>query len=36
MIKQLLKKQIRARFRKSRKDLKNNFKNFFAWVKGAE
>ena len=36
MIKQLLKKQIRARFRKSRKDLKNNVKNFFAWVKGAE
>ena len=29
-------KKIKARFRKSKKDLKKNFKNFFDWVKGAE
>ena len=28
--------KIKARFRKSKKDLKKNFKNFFDWVKGAE
>ena len=31
-----LAKKIQARFRKSKKDLKKNFKNFFDWVKGAE
>ena len=36
MIKQFFKKKIKARFRKSKKDLKKNVKNFFAWVKGAE
>ena len=29
-------KKIHARFRKGKKDLKQNFKNFFDWVKGAE
>ena len=29
-------KKIQARFRKSKQDLKKNFKNFFDWVKGAE
>ena len=29
-------KKIKARFRKSKKDLKKNLKNFFDWVKGAE
>ena len=32
----MFKKKIKARFRKSKKDLKQNVKNFFAWVKGAE
>ena len=32
----MLKKKIKARFRKSKKDFKKNVKNFFAWVKGAE
>ena len=32
----MIKKKIKARFRKSKKDLKKNVKNFFAWVKGAE
>ena len=27
---------IKARFLKSKKNLKDNFKNFFDWVKGAE
>jgi len=36
MIKKIFKKKIKARFRKSKKDLKINVKNFFAWVKGAE
>ena len=36
MIKQIFKKKIKARFRKSKKDLKKNVKNFFAWVKGAQ
>ena len=36
MIKQIIKKKIKARFRKSKKDLKKNVKFFFAWVKGAE
>ena len=36
MIKKIFKKKIEARFRKSKKDLKKNVKNFFAWVKGAE
>ena len=31
-----LAKKIQARFRKSKKDLKKNFKNFFDWVKGAD
>ena len=29
-------KKIQARFIKGKKDLKQNFKNFFDWVKGAE
>ena len=29
-------KNIKARFIKSKKNLKDNFKNFFDWVKGAE
>ena len=36
MIRTAIKKKIKARFRKSKKDLKKNVKNFFAWVKGAE
>ena len=36
MIKKIFKKKIKARFRKSKKDLKKNVKNFFAWVKGAQ
>ena len=36
MIKKYIKKKIKARFRKSKKDLKKNVKNFFGWVKGAE
>jgi len=36
MIRKSIKKKIKARFRKSKKDLKKNVKNFFAWVKGAE
>ena len=36
MIKKIFKRKIEARFRKSKKDLKQNVKNFFAWVKGAE
>ena len=36
MIRKSIKKKIKARFRKSKKDLKKNVTNFFAWVKGAE
>ena len=36
MIRKSIKKKIKARFRKSKKDLKKNVKFFFAWVKGAE
>ena len=36
MIKKIFKKKIRARLRKSKKDIKINVKNFFAWIKGAE
>ena len=36
MIKKIFKRKIEARFRKSKKDLKKNVTNFFAWVKGAE
>ena len=32
----MFKKKIKARFKKSKKDLKKNAKNFFAWVRGAE
>ena len=32
----MFKKKIKARFRKSKKDLKKNVKNFFIWVRGAE
>ena len=32
----MIKKKIKARLRKSKKDLKKNFKNFFYWVKGEE
>ena len=36
MITKSIKKKIKARFRKSKKDFKKNVKFFFAWVKGAE
>ena len=36
MIRKSIKKKIKARFRKSKKDLKKNVKNFFAWVIGAK
>ena len=36
MIKQIFKKKIKARFRKSKKDIKKNVNLFFAWVKGAK
>tara|TARA_B100000965_G_scaffold370656_1_gene358953 strand:+ start:1011 stop:1571 length:561 start_codon:yes stop_codon:yes gene_type:complete len=36
LIKQIFKKRIKARFRKSKKDLKKNVKFFFAWVRGAK
>jgi len=36
LIKQIFNKKIKARFRKSKKDLKKNVKNFFEWVKGSE
>ena len=29
-------KKIKARLRKSKKDLKKNIKNIFGWIKGAE
>ena len=29
-------KNIKAKFVKSKKNIKDNFKNFFDWVKGAE
>jgi len=32
----LLKRSIKSRIRKSKKDFKNNIKNFFEWIKGAE
>ena len=32
----MFRKKIKARFRKSKKDLKKNVKNFFVWVRGAE
>ena len=32
----MIKKKIKARLRKSKKDFKKNIKNFFEWVKGAE
>ena len=32
----MFKKKFKARFRKSKKDLKKNIKNIFEWVKGAE
>ena len=31
-----IKNRIKARFRKGKKDLKQNISNFFEWVKGAE
>ena len=36
MIKHLVTRNIKERFRKSRKDINKNFKNFFDWIKGAE
>ena len=36
MIKKIIKRKIKARFRKSKKDFKKNVKNFFEWVKGSE
>tara|TARA_B100000579_G_scaffold85080_1_gene66494 strand:+ start:1049 stop:1597 length:549 start_codon:yes stop_codon:yes gene_type:complete len=32
----MFRKKIKARFRKSKKDLKKNVKNFFVWIRGAE
>ena len=32
----MLKRSIKSRIRKSKKDFKNNIKNFFEWIKGAE
>ena len=32
----MIKKKIKARLRKSKRDFKKNIKNFFEWVKGAE
>ena len=36
MIKNKISKNLRARIKKSKKDLKINIKNFFDWIKGAE
>jgi len=36
LVKKTLKKKIKARFRKSKKDLKKNINFFFEWIKGAE
>ena len=36
MIKNKISKNLRARIRKSKKDLSINIKNFFDWIKGAE
>ena len=36
IIKDKLKPRFKARIRKSKKDLNNNIKNFFDWIKGAE
>ena len=36
MKKNFLKVKIKARIKKSKKDIKENIKNFFDWVKGAE
>ena len=36
MVKSKISRNIKARFRKSKKDLNKNIKNFFDWIKGAE
>ena len=36
MINQIVSRNIKARIRKSKKDINKNFKNFFDWIKGAE
>ena len=36
MIKKKISRNLKARFRKSKKDLNKNIKNFFDWIKGAE
>ena len=36
MIKAKVSRNIKARLRKSKKDLNKNIKNFFDWVKGSE
>ena len=36
MVKKKISRNIKARFRKSRKDLNKNIKFFFDWIKGAE
>ena len=36
MIKKIVSRNIKARFRKSRKDINKNVKSFFEWIKGAE
>ena len=36
MVKKKISRNIKARIRKSRKDLNKNIKSFFDWIKGAE
>ena len=36
MIKQIVSRNIKARIRKSRKDINKNVKDFFDWIRGAE
>ena len=36
MIKKKISRNIKARIRKSKKDISKNIKNFFDWIKGAE
>ena len=36
MINRIVSRNIKARIRKSKKDINKNFKNFFDWIKGAE
>ena len=36
MFKKKISNTLKARVRKSRKDISKNIKNFFEWIKGAE